>query len=138
MPVVVKVVSEAEYAAWFAEKQAEAAQIRELMAQTFTMDELMERGEGVYNRACLACHGARGEGGVGPAIARSSVAMGELGGHLSMVINGSENNAVMQAFGKQLNDVDLSAVITFQRNAFGNNMGDMVQPIDIFNYKKEG
>jgi cytochrome c oxidase subunit 2 len=138
MPVVVKVVSQEEYAEWFSEKQAEAAQIRELMAQTFTMDELMERGKGVYNRACLACHGASGEGGVGPAIAKSAVATGELDGHLSMVINGSENNAVMQAFGKQLNDVDLSAVITYQRNAFGNNMGDMVQPIDIFNYKKEG
>ena len=61
-----------------------------------------------------------------------------MGSHLSMVINGSENNAVMQAFGKQLNDVDLSAVVTYQRNAFGNNMGDMVQPIDIFNFKKEG
>ncbi len=55
-----------------------------------------------------------------------------------MVVNGSPNNAVMQAFGKQLNDVDLAAVVTYQRNAFGNNMGEMVQPIDVFNFKKEG
>ena len=138
MPIVVKVVSKDDYVAWMADKQGEAAQIKELMASVFTMDELMERGKGVYNSYCLACHGANGEGGVGPAIAKSSVATGALGSHLDMVVYGSKNNAAMQAFGKQLNDVDLSAVITYQRNAFGNNMGDMVQPIDIFNFKKEG
>ncbi|MEM1189072.1 MAG: cytochrome c oxidase subunit II [Pseudomonadota bacterium] len=136
MPIVVKVVSQEEYNEWFATKQAEAEQIAELMEQTFSMDELIARGKEVYGRACLACHGPNGEGGVGPAIAKSAVATGALDGHLGMVINGSANNAVMQAFGKQLNDVDLAAVITFQRNGFGNNMGDMVQPIDIFNYKK--
>ena len=36
----------------------------------------------------------------------------------------------------ELNDVDMAAVITYQRNAFGNNMGDMVQPIDVYNRKK--
>jgi cytochrome c oxidase subunit 2 len=45
MPIVVKVVSQDEYADWIAAKQADAAQVRELMAQTFTMDELMERGK---------------------------------------------------------------------------------------------
>ena len=43
---------------------------------------------------------------------------------------------LQQAFGSQLNDVDMAAVITYQRNAFGNNMGDMVQPIDVYNHKK--
>lgn len=42
----------------------------------------------------------------------------------------------MQAFGGQLNDVDLAAVVTYTRNAFGNNMGDKVQPIDVYNFKK--
>ena len=42
----------------------------------------------------------------------------------------------MQAFGGQLNDVEMAAVITYQRNAFGNNMGDMIQPIDVYNHKK--
>lgn len=141
MPIVVKVVSQEEYADWIGAKQSEAAEIRELMGQTFTMDELVARGEEVYNRACMACHGMNGEGNSAlraPAIAKSSVATGELGGHLSMVVNGSPNNAVMQAFGRQLNDVDLAAVVTYQRNAFGNNMGTMVQPIDVFNFKKEG
>jgi cytochrome c oxidase subunit 2 len=135
MPIVVKVVSKDEYVAWIDDKQAEAAQVRELMAQTFSMDELMERGKAVYARACQACHGANGEGGVGKAIAGSAVATGDLGQHLNIGINGVAGSA-MQAFGGQINDVEMAAVITYQRNAFGNNMGDMVQPIDVFNYKK--
>ncbi|GHD24051.1 cytochrome c oxidase subunit 2 [Halioglobus japonicus] len=135
MPIVVNVVSKEEYAEWLGGKQTEAAQIKELMAKTFTLDELMEQGKAVYDRNCLACHGAAGEGGVGTAIAGSPIATGELGGHLDVGINGVPGTA-MQAFGPQLNDVDMAAVITYQRNAFGNNMGDMVQPIDVFNHKK--
>ena len=136
MPVVVNVVERDEYDAWLADKQTQAAEIAALMEQTFTMDDLMARGQDVYNRACLACHGANGEGGVGKAIAGSAIAMGPIDGHFDIVINGSRNNAAMQAFGGQLNDVDMAAVLTFQRNAFGNNMGEMVQPIDVYNYKQ--
>ncbi len=135
MPIVVNVVSEDEYSEWFDTKQAEAAEIKDLMAQTFSMDELMQRGKEVYARSCLACHGANGEGGVGTAIAGSQVATGEIDAHLDIGINGVPGTA-MQAFGGQLNDVDMAAVITYQRNAFGNNMGDMVQPIDVYNHKK--
>jgi len=135
MPIVVNVVSSEEYGQWLGDKQVEAAAIKELMAQTFTLDQLMERGEAVYARACLACHGANGEGGVGNAIAGSAVATGPVGPHLEIGINGVPGSA-MQAFGGQLNDVDMAAVITYQRNAFGNNMGDMIQPIDVYNHKK--
>jgi cytochrome c oxidase subunit 2 len=135
MPIVVNVVSQDEYEEWLGTKQIEAAEIKELMAQTFAMDELMERGEAVYARSCLACHGANGEGGVGNAIKGSPVATGDLAAHLDIGINGVPGTA-MQAFGGQLNDVDMAAVITYQRNAFGNNMGDMVQPIDVYNHKK--
>ena len=135
MPIVVNVVSKEEYGQWLSGKQQEATEIKELMAQTFTLDELMERGKGVYDRSCVACHGANGEGGVGKAIAKSPIATGELGTHLDVGINGVPGTS-MQAFGGQMNDVDMAAVITYQRNAFGNNMGDTVQPIDVYNYKK--
>jgi cytochrome c oxidase subunit 2 len=135
MPIVVNVVSKEEYGQWFAAKQADAAEIKELMAQNFSLEELMERGKTVYDRSCLACHGANGEGGVGLPIAGSPVATGELNNHLEIGINGVPGTA-MQAFGGQLNDVDMAAVITYQRNAFNNNMGDLVQPIDVFNHKK--
>lgn len=135
MPIVVNVVEEPEYQAWLAEKQAEAAEIKQLMAQTFSMDELMQRGEVVYKRACIACHGANGEGGVGKAITGSPIATGPVKPHIDVLVNGVPGSA-MQAFGGQLNDVEMAAIVTFTRNAFGNNMGDRVQPIDIYNFKK--
>ena len=135
MPIVVNVVSKEDYAKWLATKQADAAEIKKLMAQTFTLDQLMERGKTVYEVNCLACHGAAGEGGVGKPIAGSAIATGDIATHLEIGINGKPGTA-MQSFGSQLNDIDMAAVITYQRNAFGNNMGDMVQPIDVYNRKK--
>jgi cytochrome c oxidase subunit 2 len=135
MPIVVNVVSRAEYGEWMALKQAEAAEVEALMAQSFTLDELATRGKAVYDRACLACHGANGEGGLGNAIAGSPIATGKMDAHLGATVNGVPGTA-MQAFGGQLNDVDMAAVVTYQRNAFGNNMGDMVQPVDVYNFKK--
>ena len=135
MPIVVNVVSKEEYGEWIAAKQTEATEVKQLTSQDFTLDELMVRGESVYDTSCLACHGANGEGGVGNAIAGSSVATGDINAHLEIGINGVPGTS-MQAFGGQLSDVDMAAVITYQRNAFGNNMGDSLQPVDVNNYKK--
>jgi cytochrome c oxidase subunit 2 len=95
----------------------------------------MVAGKTVYNQYCVACHGVNGEGGIGNAIAGSSIATGDIYGHIDMGVNGVPGTA-MQAFGAQLNDVDMAAVLTFQRNAFGNNMGDIIQPIDVYNFKQ--
>ena len=135
MPVVVNAVSEAEYAEWLGKKKAEAAELKALMDKQFSLAELTEMGKGVYDRACAACHGANGEGGVGKAIAKSPYATGEVAKHLDIVVHGKPGTA-MQAFGGQLNEVDLAAVVTYQRNAFGNNMGDLVQPVDVYQFKK--
>jgi cytochrome c oxidase subunit 2 len=72
---------------------------------------------------------------VGNAIAGSAVSTGDINAHLEIGVNGVPGTA-MQAFGGQLSDVDMAAVITYQRNAFGNNMGDTLQPVDVYNYKK--
>jgi cytochrome c oxidase subunit 2 len=135
MPIVVNVVSKEEYAEWLATKQAEASDVKQLTSQDFTLDELMDRGAVAYQTNCLACHGSNGEGGVGSPIAGSSVATGDISAHLDIGINGVPGTA-MQAFGQQMSDVDMAAVITYQRNAFGNNMGDSVQPVDVYNEKK--
>ena len=105
------------------------------MAQTFTMDELMERGKAVYERNCLACHGGQRRRRCGHRDRKEPDRHRRPGRPPGVGINGVPGTA-MQAFGGQINDVDMAAVITYQRNAFGNNMGDTVQPIDVFNHKK--
>lgn len=135
MPIVVEVVEKEEYVAWLAEKKAASAALRELANKEFTKDELMTRGEAAYNRSCAACHMANGEGipGVFPALKGSSVATGSMEGHLETVVNGVAGTA-MQSFAAQLSEVDLAAIITYERNAWGNGMGDMVQPIDVLKF----
>ena len=135
MPVVVHAVSREEFDAWMESKRADKAAQVAASAVDLSLDELMTRGESVYNSQCLACHGAQGEGGVGKAIAGSAIALGDVGAHLDVGIKGVSGTA-MQAYGSQLSDVDMAAVITYQRNAFGNNTGDVIQPSDVVNHKQ--
>ncbi len=136
MPIVVNVVEQEEFNAFIKGKQEEAAALAEMIKLEKTMDELMTEGKAVYDGKCAACHGANGEGGVGTAIAGSAIATGPLEGHLNIGVNGVPGTA-MQAFGQQINDVEMAAVITYQRNAFGNNMGEKVQPIDVYQFKNK-
>lgn len=128
MPVVVVAKSEADYATWLAEQKS--AKEAELLAAgaDWAFPDLMAKGEEVYNTNCAACHQANGQGmaPVFPAIAGSAVATGPLEAHLAVVMNGVSGTA-MQGFGAQLSDLDLAAVITYQRNAWGNDTGDTIQ-----------
>ena len=135
MPVEVHVVSQGEFDDWMAAKKGAAAADAALAATELSVDELMARGEDVYNASCLACHGANGEGGLGNAIAGSAIAVGGLDSHLNVIVNGVAGSA-MQAFGAQLSDVDVAAGTTYQRNAIGNNTGDVVQASDVVSYKE--
>jgi cytochrome c oxidase subunit 2 len=135
MPVVVHAVSKEEFADWAAAKRGVAEADAAMAAVDLSVDELMVRGEEVYGASCVACHGADGKGGLGNAIAGSAVATGGLDKHLEVIVRGVAGSA-MQAFGEQLSDTDVAAVLTYQRNAFGNNTGDVVQASDVVNYKQ--
>jgi cytochrome c oxidase subunit II len=130
MPIVVHAVSKAEYAAWVEEKKAEQAAAASSGDREWAMEELMAKGEEVYSANCVSCHMGKGEGvaGLFPALAGSPVAIGPASDHIDRVINGLN---LMPAFKAQLNDVDLAAVITYERNSWGNDTGDMVQPSDV-------
>lgn len=132
MPVVVEVLPKAEYEAWYAEKQAAAAAVAELANQEWTLEQLMAQGETVYNTFCMACHQQNGQGlpPAFPALAGSAIATGPVADHINIVLNGKAGTA-MAAYGGLLNPVDLAAVITYERNAWGNNVGDMVTPVQI-------
>lgn len=132
MPIVVRAVPGEEYAAWVGEQRAAREQAAQAALRDWSMEELMARGEEVYLTACAACHQQDGRGTppTFPAITGSPVATGPLDAHLDRVMNGKPGTA-MAAFAGQLDDSDLAAVITFQRNALGNAVGDVVQPAAI-------
>lgn len=132
MPIVVRAVPEAEYVAWVGEYHAAQEQLAQAALRDWTLEELMARGEEVYVTACAACHQKGGEGLLPafPAITGSPIATGPLDAHMDRVMNGKPGTA-MAAFAGQLNDSDLAAVLTFQRNALGNSVGDIVQPSQV-------
>ncbi len=134
MPIVVEAVTQNEYEQWIAGKKLEAAAVAASAEQEWSMQDLITKGETVYAANCAACHGPTGAGipGVFPALANSPVATGDAAEHMNVVMNGKSGTA-MAAYKTQLSDVDLAAVITFERNSFGNNVGDMVQPSAIKN-----
>lgn len=132
MPIVVEVKTEKDYAAWVGVQKAAAAEAAASAAKTWSMDDLMAHGEKVYMTNCAACHQGSGEGipNVFPGLIGSAIATGDVAKHIEVVVKGVPGTA-MQAFGGQLNDADLAALVTYERNAWGNSTGDMVQPSDI-------
>jgi len=134
MPIVVEAVSESEYLAWLDSKKSEAAAAASAAEQEWSMQDLLAKGEAVYQANCAACHGPTGAGipGAFPAMTGSPIVTGDVAGHVDIVVNGKAGTA-MAAFKGQLNDVDIAAVITYERNALGNSVGDMVQPSAIKN-----
>ena len=134
MPIVVEVLPEQEFDAWYASKVTSELVREESFAETLTHKQLMANGETVYGTYCASCHLVNGEGisPAFPAIVGSAIASGPRDEHLSLVINGVAGTA-MQAFGKQLDPVQLASVVHYQRHAFGNDAGDMSQPQDVMN-----
>jgi len=128
MPIVVQAVSDDDFKKWVSVKKAEMVASAADVGKVWTKADLMERGEKVYAQ-CAACHGATGTGvpGVFPALKGSKIATGPVNGHIGIVLKGKPGTA-MQAYAGQMNDADIAAVITYERNAFGNNTGDVVQP----------
>jgi len=131
MPIVVNAVSPEDFTKWVAMQKDKAAADSASGAKTWSKDDLMEKGKKVYASSCAACHGANGEGvGPFPKIVGSKIANGPLADHMNIVMHGKAGTA-MQAFAAQLSDTDLAAVVTFERNGFGNKAGDTVQPSQV-------
>ncbi|GAL11874.1 cytochrome c oxidase polypeptide II [Vibrio astriarenae] len=130
-----------DYDQWLADKKAEIALAEQEAAAALTselgMDELMAQGESVYVARCAVCHQANGEGVTGafPAIKGSAIALGDINPHIDIIVNGRSGTA-MQAFANQLTEQEIAAVITYQRNAWGNDTGDVIQASDINQFKE--
>ena len=132
MPIVLKAVSEDEYYDWAGNMMVAAMDAEAGADREWGMDELLERGEQVYSTFCVACHQVNGMGipGAFKPLVGSPVTTGPVEAHIDTVMNGVPGTA-MAPFGMQLNDVDVAAVITYERNSWGNEVGDAVQPSTI-------
>jgi cytochrome c oxidase subunit 2 len=138
MPIVVKAVPEKEYLAWVQETKLALKSKKDSGDKELSMDELKSKGEAVYKANCLACHQANGQGikGVFPALDGSPIATVKtrITEHIHQVIYGKNN---MPAFGEQLSDTDIAAVVTYERNVWGNKTGDIIQPKDVAASRKK-
>ena len=137
MPIVVEVRPEAEFDQWI-EDQRIAAELAggaavAARAKTWTMDELMPIGQETFLKHCATCHerDGMGQGTKYPALSGSAIATGEMADHLERVMNGVADTE-MQAWAPQLSDLEIAAVITYERNSWANSTGDIIQPITVY------
>lgn len=134
MPIVVEVKSVEGYKQWVLAEKAKAskasAEASAASSKTYTKAELMAKGKDVYTASCAACHNAEGTGGGPfPALKGSKVATtGSIADHIAIIANGK---GIMPPFGSQLSALDIAAVTTYERNAWGNDTGDVVQPSQV-------
>ena len=132
MPIVVRVVSADDYTRWVAAQKKIAAAVADDPNRSYGLDELKARGEKVYAANCVGCHQATGKGvpRAFPALDGSKLVRGPKNEQLALVLNGKPGTA-MAAFGKQLSDLELAAVVTFTRNAWSNRAGEAIQPSEV-------
>lgn len=139
MPIVVEAKSPADFEQWLAARQEEQAQAELAAAssldKTFSKEELMAEGEKAYLARCAVCHQPNGKGlpPTFPALEGSAVATGPVADHIAIVKNGKN---AMPPFAAVLSPKELAAIITYERNAWGNTPNDgvdVVQPRDVAN-----
>jgi cytochrome c oxidase subunit 2 len=143
MPIVVIAKTDAEYNQWLKEQGSSSGLTNKSKAEpqkVLSKAELIQKGENIYKTNCAVCHKPDGTGmpPAFPALIGSKVVTGPISKHLATVLNGVKGSA-MQAFGSQLSDEDIAAVLTYQRNSWGNDQqqkfgksaGAVVQPADV-------
>lgn len=140
MPIVVEALPQEEYDAWVLEQQQRAGvaatgdgEQADDEPMEWNMENAMQLGERVYAQQCASCHQANGEGLAAagfPPLKGSAMVTDDLPAHVNVVLKGVPNTTMM-AFGGILSDEEAAAVITYERNAWGNDTGDLVEPSDI-------
>ncbi len=149
MPIVVKAVSPEYFDKWVLAQTAKqlkaAVAAKKAAAKTWTKKELMAQGKKDYEKLCVACHKADGIGmpPVFPALKGSKITVGPVEGHIKRVLDGVPGSA-MQAFGAQLSDLEVAAIVTYERNVWGNDKkkkwgkqaGGIVQPAAVAKLRK--
>jgi cytochrome c oxidase subunit 2 len=137
MPIVVKVVSDADYKTWVDGKKKEMSATADDPNKVYTVAELKERGAKIYGANCVACHQVNGKGipGAFPALDGDPVVNGPKEKQINVLLNGQNNK--MPAWKAILSDTEIASVITYTRNNWSNKAAEnIVQPADVLAARK--
>lgn len=126
---------------------AQAQPAATVAAANLTKEELMKQGQNVYESKCLVCHQANGQGmpPAFPTLKNAPITTGPVTNHIDIVLNGVIKDGkptAMQPFRDLLNDTDIAAVITYERNSWDNDKagaqaGGIVQPEQVVAERKK-
>ncbi|MGE4349798.1 MAG: cytochrome c oxidase subunit II [Candidatus Berkiella sp.] len=139
MPIVVEAKPYDEYVKWVEEQKQKQAAASADEDKEWSYDELMVKGEKEYNTVCAMCHQASGKGlpPTFPSLVDSPIVRtpDQRINHIKNVLYGKN---AMPAFGEQLSDVQIAAIITYERNAWGHETKEMVQPQEVKEQRQKG
>jgi len=136
MPIHVKVLSAADYSAWVDGKKKEIAAKADDPSKVWELPALLARGEKVYAANCAVCHKPDGKGG-GPILPLDGspiVLSAEHEAQIQVLLNGRKNGAMPSW--KTLSDTEIAAVITYTKNNWSNQTGQVVQPAEVVAARK--
>jgi cytochrome c oxidase subunit 2 len=142
MPIVVKVVTDADYKTWVAGKQKEMAALADDPSKVWTIEELKTKGEKVYTANCVACHQANGKGvpNAFAALDGSEVVNGPKAEQIHVLLEGKHSGkypTAMPPWKDVLSVTDIAAVITYTRNSWSNKAAEnIVQPAEVLAARK--
>lgn len=133
MPIVVKLVSPAEFEGWLAMKRATLAQAaRRVIPTTVETDELLRQGEPLYRERCAVCHLPDGAGASKriPRLANSPLVADTAAPLVDLLYHGRN---VMPGMRGILARDELAALTTYVRARWGNlpPMEATVQPAQL-------
>ena len=136
MPIHVKVLSAVDYTAWVDGERKKIAARADDPAKVWTLEDIVARGEKVYNANCAACHQASGKGAgpIKPLDGAAVVLDEDKTKQIQVLLNG-QNNGAMPSW-KALSDTEIAAVISFTKNHWSNKTGQIVQPADVLAARK--
>ncbi len=136
MPIHVKVVSAQDYTAWVAAKNKETAAKADDPSKVWTLVDIKARGEKIYAANCAACHQANGKGAgpIKPLDGSAIVLNADHNMQIQILLNGAKGGAMPSW--KALSDTDLAAVISYTKNNWSNQTGQLVQPAEILTARK--
>ncbi len=137
MPIVVEAKSPADFEAWLAEAKVRSAEEAKAAAASVdykfpSLADAVKEGESIYVARCAACHQVNGAGlpPMFPALKGSKMMVEDSGrqDHIDIILNGKN---AMPGWKSILTAREMAAVTTYERNAWGNDTGDLVQPSEF-------